>query len=81
MDNIIKQSGQEVYVPGPSPGAGSTVTGGAQLIKLGVFRKMIQRDGFGPIYWNECGGGAFVTLEVTCEALAADFVQGATVLN
>ena len=77
LDDIIRTSGQDVYVPGPSPEAGSTVTGGALLIKLGIFRQMIQRDGFGPIYWNECGGDAFISMEVIDEGLAADFVQGA----
>jgi hypothetical protein len=75
LDIIIKPSGQEVYAPGP-PDASSTVTG-VHLIKLGVFRQMIQRDGFGEIYWNECGEDAFVTIDVVDERLVADFIQGA----
>ena len=76
MDIIIKPSGQEVYAPGPSPNASVTVTG-VHLISLGFFRQMIQRDGFGKIFWNECGEEAFITIEVVDEGLAADFMRGA----
>jgi hypothetical protein len=38
---------------------------------------MIQRDGFGIIFWNECGEEAFVIMEVIDERLVADFIQGA----
>jgi hypothetical protein len=74
LDIIIKPSGQEVYVPGPSPDA-STVTG-TYLIKLECFKQIIQRDGFGIIFWNECGEEAFVTMEVRDERLVADFIRG-----
>jgi hypothetical protein len=44
LDIIVRPSSKGVYIPEPSPGASSTVTG-TYLIKLGVFRQMIQRDG------------------------------------
>lgn len=77
LDVIVKQSGHEVYAPGPPTDAGSIVTGGAHLIKIGVFRQMIQRDGFGEIFWNECGEQAFVTVGVVDKRLVADFIRGA----
>lgn len=73
---IVKPSGKEVYLPEPSRDASSTVTG-VHLIKLGLLRQMIQRDGFGEIFWNECGEEAFVTMQVIDERLVADFLQGA----
>jgi hypothetical protein len=76
LDIIIKPSGQEVYVPGPSPGASSTATR-IYLIKLECFKQMIQRDGFGVIFWNECGEEAFVTMEVIDTELVEDFIRGA----
>jgi len=76
LDIIVKPSGQEVYVPGPSPGASSTTTR-IYLIKLECFKQMIQRDGFGVIFWNECGEEAFVTMEVIDAGLAEDFIRGA----
>jgi hypothetical protein len=38
---------------------------------------MIQRDGFGEIFWNDCGEEAFVTMLVIDEGLVADFIRGA----
>jgi hypothetical protein len=76
LDILVKPSGQEVYVPGPSPDASSTVTR-IYLIKLECFKQMIQRDGFGIIFWNECREEAFITIEVIDERLVADFIQGA----
>jgi hypothetical protein len=76
LDIIVKLSGQDVYVSEPSRGASSTVTG-VHLIKLGVFRQMIQRDGFGEIFWNECGEEVYVTMVVVDERLIADFLRGA----
>jgi len=73
LDIIVKPSGQEVYVPQLSPDATMTDT---KLIKFGYFKQLIQRDGFGIIFWNECGDEAFVTMEVTDERLVADFVRG-----
>ena len=74
LSDIIKPSGQEIYVSEPSPGASSTVTG-IYLIELGCFGQMIQRDGFGEIFWNDCGEGAFVTMQVIDERLVADFIR------
>lgn len=76
LGNIVKPSGQVVYVPEPSLGVSSTVTG-TYLIKLECFKQMIQRDGFGTVFWNECGEEAFVTMLVMDERLAADFIRGA----
>lgn len=74
LDIIVRPSSQEVYIPEPSPGASSTVTG-TYLIKLEVFRQMIQRDGFGEIFWNDCGEEAFVTMLVIDEGLVAEFIR------
>lgn len=38
---------------------------------------MIQRDGFGMIFWNECGEEAFVTMEVVDQGLVDEFIRGA----
>jgi hypothetical protein len=76
LGNIVKPSGREVYVRGPSLGDSSTVMG-LFLIKLEYFKQMIQRDGFGEVFWNECGEEAFVTMQVVDERLVADFIRGA----
>ena len=47
------------------------------MIKLGLLRQMIQRDGFGEIFWNECREEVFVTMQVIDERLVADFLRGA----
>jgi hypothetical protein len=46
------------------------------LIKLGVFKEMIQRDRFGLIFWNEYGDEVYVIIEVIDEGLVADFIRG-----
>lgn len=79
MGNIIKPSGREVYIGGPSP-ATSSIAAGIFMIELGYFKQMIQRDGFGEIFWNECGEEAFVTMQVIDAGLVADFIRG-TVLD
>jgi hypothetical protein len=77
LGNIFKLSGQEVYVAEPSPDASSAGTyfKGIYLIELECFRQMIQRDGFGKIFWNDCGEGAFVTMQVVDKGLVADFIR------
>ncbi len=74
MGDIIKLSGQEVLVPEPTPDANRTFTG-VYSIELKCFRQLVQRDGFGTIFWNEHRGEAFVTMEVIDEELIADFIQ------
>ena len=74
MDIIVRLSSKEVYIPEPSPGASSTVTG-TFLTKLGVFRQLIQRDGFSKIFWNDYGEEAFVTMLVIDQGLVADFIR------
>lgn len=44
-------------------------------IDLRAFRQLIQRDGFGAIFWNENGGEAFVAIQVMDKGLIADFIQ------
>ncbi len=77
LGNIVKPFGRNFYVSEPSPDASSTGTYITKiyLIELGCFRQMIQRDGFGTIFWNDCGEEAFVTMEVTDEGLVADFIR------
>jgi hypothetical protein len=77
LGNIVRQSGVEVYVGRPSPDASSTVTKTPYLIKLECFKQMIQRDGFGEIFWNECGEEGCVTVQVIDAGLVADFIRGA----
>jgi hypothetical protein len=76
LGNIIKASGREVYIDRPSPEACSIVTR-VFLIEIGCFRQMIQRDGFGEPFWNQCGEEAFVTMQVLDAGLIADFIQSA----
>ena len=45
------------------------------MIKLEVFRQIIQRDGFGEIFWNNYGEEAFVTMLVIDEGLVAEFIR------
>jgi hypothetical protein len=37
---------------------------------------MIQRNGFGIIFWNKYGEKTFVTIEIIDERLVVDFIQG-----
>ena len=74
LGDIIKPSGQEVLVPEPALDNSRTFTG-VYSIELECFRKLIQRDGFGAILWNECGEEAFVAMQVIDEELIADFIQ------
>lgn len=76
LDVMVRPSSQEVYIPEPSPGAAGKVTG-TYLISLRVFRHMLERDGFGEIFWNNCGKEVFVTLLVIDEGLAEDFIRNA----
>jgi len=63
----------KVCIPKFSPGASSVVTGKCR-IKLEIFMQLIQRDGFGELYWNDCGNESFVTMTVIAEGLLADFI-------
>lgn len=78
LDIIVRLSSKGVYILEPSPGASSTVTE-TYLIKLGVFRQIIQRDGFSKIFWNDCGEEAFITMLVINKGLAADFIKHAQI--
>jgi hypothetical protein len=72
LGNIINS--REVYIDRPSLDACGIVTG-VFLIEIGCFRQMIQRDGFGELFWNQCGEEAFVTMQVLDAGLIADFIQ------
>uniref|UniRef100_A0A1Y1K5F7 Uncharacterized protein n=1 Tax=Photinus pyralis TaxID=7054 RepID=A0A1Y1K5F7_PHOPY len=74
LRDIIKLSGQDVLMPEPSRDTSGTFTG-VYSIKLECFRQLIQRDGFGAIFWNEYGGEAFVAMQVMDKELIAAFIQ------
>jgi hypothetical protein len=74
LGDIIKPSGQEVFLSSPAPDA-NKIFEGVYSIKLRCFIKLIQRDGFGGIFWNETEGKAFVSIEVLDEKLGADFIR------
>jgi len=49
---------------------------GIYFIELESFKQLIQRDGFGAIYGNDCGEEkAFVTIEVLDKGLIAEFIR------
>ena len=71
---IIRPVGRDVSVPdlssnGPIDGANPS------SIKLENFKQLVQRDGFGSIFWSECSDGGFVSMEVVEDGLKADLVQ------
>lgn len=74
FDDFIQKSGQVVDIP--SPGASKTSIEVRQ-IELGLFREMIEKDGFGKIIWNVTKEAAFVTIELKDPGLVASFLQGA----
>jgi hypothetical protein len=74
LGDIIKPSGQEVLMPEPALDASRTFTG-VYSIELECFRQLIQRDGFGAIFWNEYRGEAFVAMQVMDKELIVDFIQ------
>jgi hypothetical protein len=82
LSKTIKLSNQEVHQPEPSPDAGSTFTA-LFSIKLGDLCQLIQRDGFGTIFWNDSreGDDAIVSVEVVDEGLMAEFIRVGIVMN
>jgi hypothetical protein len=77
LDSSVRQRGQEVFIPEPSPNASiETFSKRIYFIELEYLQQLIQRDGFGKIYWNyHTGEEAFVTMEVVDEGLVADFIK------
>lgn len=71
--DIVGPSGQVVLVPGPSPHS-RTVTE-TYFIDVDDFEKLIQRDGFGDIFWNDLGEQGFVSMVVEDDGLVADFIR------
>lgn len=51
------------------------------LLELKHFKQLIQRDGFGAIYWNENDSGAFVTAEVIDNDLETDLARAGSSAN
>ncbi|KAH6699909.1 hypothetical protein BKA61DRAFT_621262 [Leptodontidium sp. MPI-SDFR-AT-0119] len=82
LGKTVKLPSQKVHQPEPSPDAGSTFTA-LYSIKLGDLCQLIQRDGFGTIFWNHSreGDDAIVSVEVVDEELIAEFIQVGIVMN
>ena len=72
---IVEPAGKAIHVPDIPIDAnqrGSHV----RLMELERFKQFIRRDGYGAIYWNERGHGAFVTVEVIDHRLEVDLNLG-----
>jgi hypothetical protein len=82
LGKTVKLFSQEVHQLELSLDAGSTFTA-LYLIKLGDLCQLIQRDGFGTIFWNNSreGDDAIVSVEVVDEGLMAEFIQVGILLN
>jgi hypothetical protein len=61
-------------MPKPTLDTSRTFTG-VYSIKLEYFRQLIQRDGFGAIFWNEYRGEVFIVIQVMDKELIVDFIQ------
>jgi len=75
LDIMVKTFGKEVYISRLSLDVSSAVTG-IHLIKPGTFRQLIQRDGFGHIFWNKYGEKVFIIMQLTNKSLVTDFLKG-----
>ena len=82
LGKTVKLSRQDVHQPKPSLDAGNTFTA-LYSIKLGYLCQLIQRDGFGTIFWNDSkeGDDAIVLVEVVDEGLMVEFIQVSIVMN
>lgn len=74
LGDIIKPSGQEVFIHSPAPDT-NRIFKGVYSINLECFMELIQRDGFGRTFWNKTGKKAFISIKVMDEQLVADFIR------
>jgi hypothetical protein len=70
---IIRPVGRDCVVPDRS--CHGLTEANPSLIELESFKQMIQRDGFGSIFWNEREDGGFVSVEVVEDGLETNLVQ------
>jgi hypothetical protein len=76
LDDIVVSFGQKILITGTAQDTGERCKDiPVGSIELKCFRELIQRDGFGPVFWNESGGEAFVSMEVIDEKLIGDFTR------
>jgi hypothetical protein len=74
LDDIIVSFGQEIIITGTAQDTCERCEDiPVGSIELERFRELIQRDGFGTVFWNESGREAFVSMEVIDEKLIQDF--------
>jgi hypothetical protein len=76
LDDIVVLFGEEILITGTAPDTGERCEDiPVGSIELECFRILIQRDGFGPVFWNESGEEAFASMEVIDEKLIGDFTR------
>jgi hypothetical protein len=71
LDSTIIEYGEEINLPEPSPDT-AVIVEGFYIIKLEHFREIIEKEGFGAIYWNECQSEGCVTIEVLDKDVVAE---------
>ena len=76
LGSIVKSSGQVVEIYDTS-GTSKSVAPEC-ILELVPFMKLLHRDGFGDILWNENGDDGFVTIYVRDPKLIAAFRQSST---